>query len=79
MGGKEEPAGWGLSSEQYDEGKVLEVDTRSVDYDELRKQAKDPGATWSEKSASEPADEEQPPEQSEQSEQSDADGDDDVD
>lgn len=47
MSGKEEPAGWGLSSEQYDEDKVLEVDTRSIDYEELRKDAKDPHATWS--------------------------------
>ncbi|HET7327501.1 MAG TPA: hypothetical protein VFJ14_09465 [Nocardioidaceae bacterium] len=46
-GARDEPAGWGLSSEQYDEDKVLEVDTRSVDYERLREEAKDPHATWS--------------------------------
>lgn len=58
MSAKEQPEGWGLSSEQYDEDKVLEVDTRSVDYAELRKEAKDPHATWSDGTEGEDEDEE---------------------
>jgi hypothetical protein len=45
---KDKLEGWGLSSEQYDEDQLLEVDNRSVEYDELREQAKNPKATWSE-------------------------------
>lgn len=38
--------GWGLSSE-HEQDQVQEVDSRSVDYDDLREVAKDPEAAWS--------------------------------